>query len=136
MRKCVEWRLLRYNVGARALSSRCVSIPLKIKHHAPEYAGEVPQEGGRRGAGGESARQPGYRRRQFTSVRSLESAAQAAKATDEPFFGVLRKSLFIRVINKVIDALITNFQSAESTLIMLVSAFAGYQHRRMPIRLR
>lgn len=64
-----------------------------------------------------------------TSVRSLESAAQAAKSDlIEPFFGDTQIFIYPGYQYKVIDALITNFHLPESTLIMLVSAFAGYQH--------
>lgn len=68
-----------------------------------------------------------------TSVRSIESAALAAEEKDstqiiEPFFA--DTSIFIYPGKKfrVIDCLITNFHLPESTLIMLVSAFAGYEH--------
>lgn len=64
-----------------------------------------------------------------TSVRSLESAAQAATdAVIAPFFGDTRIFIYPGYQYQVIDALITNFHLPESTLIMLVSAFAGYQH--------
>ena len=64
-----------------------------------------------------------------TSVRSLESAAQAAqKDLIEPFFGDTQIFIYPGYQYKVIDALVTNFHLPESTLIMLVSAFAGYQH--------
>jgi S-adenosylmethionine:tRNA ribosyltransferase-isomerase len=64
-----------------------------------------------------------------TSVRSLESAAQAAKeALIEPFFGDTQIFIFPGYQYQVIDALVTNFHLPESTLIMLVSAFAGYKH--------
>lgn len=66
-----------------------------------------------------------------TSVRSLESAAQAAKnnGTDlAPFYD--DTDIFITPGYEflVIDALITNFHLSESTLIMLVSAFSGYEN--------
>lgn len=68
-----------------------------------------------------------------TSVRSIESAALAAEEKGstqiiEPFFA--DTSIFIYPGKKfrVIDCLITNFHLPESTLIMLVSAFAGYKH--------
>lgn len=59
-----------------------------------------------------------------TSVRSLETAAAAGVLA--PFCGDSR--LFIRpgYRFKVVDALITNFHLPESTLLMLVSAFAGH----------
>ena len=64
-----------------------------------------------------------------TSVRSLESAAQAAKNDlIEPFFGDTQIFIYPGYQYKVIDALVTNFHLPESTLILLVSAFAGYQH--------
>ncbi|SUT95042.1 S-adenosylmethionine--tRNA ribosyltransferase-isomerase [[Actinobacillus] rossii] len=68
-----------------------------------------------------------------TSVRSIESAALEAEENGssqliEPFFS--DTSIFIYPGKKfrVIDCLITNFHLPESTLIMLVSAFAGYEH--------
>ncbi|BDH46849.1 S-adenosylmethionine:tRNA ribosyltransferase-isomerase [Salmonella enterica subsp. enterica serovar Choleraesuis] len=65
-----------------------------------------------------------------TSVRSLESAAQAAgdSALIAPFFGDTQIFIYPGYKYQVIDALVTNFHLPESTLIMLVSAFAGYQH--------
>lgn len=64
-----------------------------------------------------------------TSVRSLESAAQAAQdRLIAPFFGDTKIFIYPGYHYQVIDALVTNFHLPESTLIMLVSAFAGYQH--------
>lgn len=65
-----------------------------------------------------------------TSVRSLESAAQAAGENRliTPFFGDTQIFIYPGYRYQVIDALVTNFHLPESTLIMLVSAFAGYRH--------
>ncbi|GAA0352372.1 tRNA preQ1(34) S-adenosylmethionine ribosyltransferase-isomerase QueA [Bowmanella denitrificans] len=73
-----------------------------------------------------------------TSVRSLESAAQAAlKAGTEltPFFSDTDIFIYPGYSFQLVDAMVTNFHLPESTLIMLVSAFAGkdnimhaYQH--------
>ncbi len=64
-----------------------------------------------------------------TSVRSLESAAKASKdALIAPFFGDTSIFIFPGYEYEVIDVLITNFHLPESTLIMLVSAFAGYKN--------
>ncbi|VEI17023.1 S-adenosylmethionine:tRNA ribosyltransferase-isomerase [Serratia plymuthica] len=64
-----------------------------------------------------------------TSVRSLESAANASKdALIAPFFGDTSIFIFPGYHYQVIDALVTNFHLPESTLIMLVSAFAGYKN--------
>ena len=58
-----------------------------------------------------------------TAVRALESAAQGGEL--QPFEG--ETSLFIRpgFRFRVVDALITNFHLPESSLLMLVCAFAG-----------
>jgi len=60
-----------------------------------------------------------------TSVRSLETAAASGELA--PFRGDSR--LFIRpgYRFRVVDALLTNFHLPESTLLMLVCAFAGYE---------
>lgn len=62
-----------------------------------------------------------------TSVRSLESAAQFAKAQQLPlqaYAGDTRIFIYPGYQFEVVDALITNFHLPESTLIMLVSAFS------------
>ncbi|GLQ74895.1 tRNA preQ1(34) S-adenosylmethionine ribosyltransferase-isomerase QueA [Vibrio penaeicida] len=66
-----------------------------------------------------------------TSVRSLESAAQEAKKKGvefEPFFGDTEIFIYPGYEYQLVDCLITNFHLPESTLIMLVSAFAGYDN--------
>ncbi|QIK38808.1 tRNA preQ1(34) S-adenosylmethionine ribosyltransferase-isomerase QueA [Caldichromatium japonicum] len=59
-----------------------------------------------------------------TSVRALETAASTGEP--KPFCGETR--LFIRpgYRFKVVDAMITNLHLPESTLLILVAAFAGY----------
>lgn len=59
-----------------------------------------------------------------TSVRSLESAARDGEL--KPFTGNTDIFLYPGKPFHVVDVLITNFHLPESTLIMLVSAFAGY----------
>ena len=59
-----------------------------------------------------------------TSVRSLESAARDGEL--KPFSGDTDIFLFPGRPFHVVDALVTNFHLPESTLLMLVSAFAGY----------
>lgn len=64
-----------------------------------------------------------------TSVRSLESAAAASQdRLIAPFFDDTQIFIYPGYHYQVIDALITNFHLPESTLIMLVSAFAGYRN--------
>ena len=59
-----------------------------------------------------------------TSVRSLESAAREGEL--KPFSGDTDIFIFPGRPFHVVDALVTNFHLPESTLLMLVSAFAGY----------
>jgi len=59
-----------------------------------------------------------------TSVRSLESVAQEGEV--KPYFGDTQIFIYPGYQYQVVDALVTNFHLPESTLLMLVSAFAGY----------
>jgi S-adenosylmethionine:tRNA ribosyltransferase-isomerase len=59
-----------------------------------------------------------------TSVRSLEAAA--ADGTLRPFSGDTRLFITPGYEFRVVDLLLTNFHLSESTLLMLVSAFAGH----------
>lgn len=61
-----------------------------------------------------------------TSVRALESAAKSG--TLQPTQGETDIFIYPGYTFKVIDRLITNFHLPESTLLMLVSAFAGYRN--------
>ncbi|WP_341501812.1 tRNA preQ1(34) S-adenosylmethionine ribosyltransferase-isomerase QueA [Gallaecimonas sp. GXIMD4217] len=124
--KGVETAFVTLHVGAGTFQPVRVDNILEHQMHS-EYA-EVPAEvvaairacrarGGRVIAVG------------TTSVRSLESAAQAAlKAGSElaPFFDDTDIFIYPGYRFQVVDAMVTNFHLPESTLIMLVSAFAGY----------
>ena len=61
-----------------------------------------------------------------TSVRALESAAKSG--TLAPTQGETDIFIYPGYQFKVVDRLITNFHLPESTLLMLVSAFAGYRN--------
>ncbi len=64
-----------------------------------------------------------------TVVRSLESAAQKSKtALIEPYTGETTIFIYPGYEFKIIDLLQTNFHLPESTLLMLVSAFSGYDN--------
>ena len=64
-----------------------------------------------------------------TCVRALESAAARAPDGQTVASGPASTDLFIRpgYRYRVVDQLITNFHLPESTLLMLVCAFAGYE---------
>ena len=61
-----------------------------------------------------------------TTVRALESASLDGKLA--PFDGETRLFLTPGASFNVVDVLLTNFHLPESTLLMLVSAFAGTEH--------
>ena len=126
--KGVEFAYVTLHVGAGTFQP--VRVDDVENHHMHSEYVEVPQEvvdaikatrerGGRIIAVG------------TTSVRSLESAAQDAlkKGTElVPFFGDTEIFIYPGYEYQLVDCLITNFHLPESTLIMLVSAFAGYDH--------
>jgi len=61
-----------------------------------------------------------------TAVRSLETAAQDGVL--QPWSGDSRIFIYPPYRFRVVDAMITNFHLPESTLLMLVSAFAGHEN--------
>lgn len=61
-----------------------------------------------------------------TSVRSLESAARGGELV--AFSGETDIYIYPGYQFRVVDAMLTNFHLSESTLLMLVSAFAGYEN--------
>ncbi|MGW8228989.1 MAG: S-adenosylmethionine:tRNA ribosyltransferase-isomerase, partial [Gammaproteobacteria bacterium] len=61
-----------------------------------------------------------------TSVRCLESAARGGEL--QPYSGETDIFITPGFQFRVVDALLTNFHLPESTLLMLVSAFAGHDN--------
>ncbi|MGL5128176.1 MAG: tRNA preQ1(34) S-adenosylmethionine ribosyltransferase-isomerase QueA [Aeromonas popoffii] len=124
--KGVETAFVTLHVGAGTFQP--VRVDKIEDHHMHSEYAEVPQEvvdaitatrarGGRVIAVG------------TTSVRSLESAAKVSLAQGKPlapFFSDTDIFIFPGYQFQVVDAMVTNFHLPESTLIMLVSAFAGY----------
>ena len=67
-----------------------------------------------------------------TALRALESAALFGSAEQPLATGARETELFITpgFQCRVVDTLVTNFHLPKSTLLMLVCAFAGYEHVR------
>ena len=61
-----------------------------------------------------------------TSVRALETAARGGRLA--PFAGDSRLFIYPGFPFRVVDMLVTNFHLPESSLLMLVAAFAGREH--------
>ena len=65
-----------------------------------------------------------------TAVRCLESASEAS-GWIEPYYGDTEIFIYPGYKFKTVDGLVTNFHLPESTLLMLVSAFAGTENTRL-----
>ncbi|QYJ81043.1 tRNA preQ1(34) S-adenosylmethionine ribosyltransferase-isomerase QueA [Shewanella aegiceratis] len=61
-----------------------------------------------------------------TSVRSLESAAKASEGELKAYSNDTDIFIYPGYEFQIVDAMVTNFHLPESTLIMLISAFAGF----------
>ncbi len=61
-----------------------------------------------------------------TSVRSLETASLSGQI--KPYTGDTQIFIYPGFEFKAVDALLTNFHLPQSTLLMLISALAGYEH--------
>jgi S-adenosylmethionine:tRNA ribosyltransferase-isomerase len=60
-----------------------------------------------------------------TSVRLVEAAAQGERGAIKPFHGWVDLFILPGYRFRAVDAMVTNFHLPRSTLLMLVSAFAG-----------
>ncbi|WP_113907933.1 tRNA preQ1(34) S-adenosylmethionine ribosyltransferase-isomerase QueA [Aliidiomarina celeris] len=123
--KGVEFAHVTLHVGAGTFQPVRVDNVLEHKMHS-EYA-EVPDHVV---AAVEATKERGGRVIAVgtTSVRSLESAAHfSPTGSIAPLHGDTDIFIYPGYEFKVVDAMITNFHLPESTLIMLVSAFAGYE---------
>lgn len=96
------------NIVEHHMHSEWIDVPLSVC----EQVAQTKAAGGRVIAVG------------TTSVRCLESAAASGEL--QPMNGETDIFIYPGYSFKVVDALLTNFHMPESTLLMLVSAFAGY----------
>ena len=69
-----------------------------------------------------------------TTLRCLESIAKQNKGVLKPFTGETNLFIYPGFKFSVADALITNFHLPKSTLLLLVSAFGGYEKMREAYR--
>ncbi len=100
------------NVDDHVMHSETIDVP----QHVCDAIIETKENGGRVIAVG------------TTVVRSLETAAKESKShLIQPFNGDTNIFIYPGFEFKVVDLLQTNFHLSESTLLMLVSAFAGYE---------
>jgi len=123
--KGVDIQFVTLHVGAGTFQPVRVENITEHKMHS-EYA-EVPQQVI---AAIDKAKRLGKRVIAVgtTSVRSLESAAKVAKQNNEtlkPFFSDTNIFIYPGYQFQLVDAMLTNFHLPESTLMMLISAFAG-----------
>ncbi|HEY6320658.1 MAG TPA: tRNA preQ1(34) S-adenosylmethionine ribosyltransferase-isomerase QueA [Thermoanaerobaculia bacterium] len=120
----IERTALTLHVGIGTFKP--VTSPLVSDHHMDRERYEIPEETAaavaRARAGGRRVVAVGT-----TVVRALEGAAVAAAANGEVPAGAGATDLFITpgFRFQAVDALLTNFHLPCSTLLMLVSAFAG-----------
>jgi S-adenosylmethionine:tRNA ribosyltransferase-isomerase len=87
---------------------------VEVRQEVCDQIAQVRQRGGRVIAVG------------TTAVRCLETAAREGLL--QPYSGETDIFIYPGYQFQVVDALITNFHLPESTLLMLVCAFAGYEH--------
>ena len=120
----VQFARLTLHVGLDTFAPVTEDDPLEHKVHTEwcELNSEAAQQSNRTNQKGGRVIAVGT-----TSVRALESAAQAAPAGKavSPFTGPTDLFILPGFQFRVVDAMITNFHLPKSTLLMLVSAFAG-----------
>lgn len=100
------------NIDEHVMHSEVIDVPASVC----ETINKAQQEGRRVVAVG------------TTSMRSLEAAAQYSDGEQlTPYQGETDIFITPGYRFQIVDALVTNFHLSESTLLMLISAFAGYE---------
>jgi len=121
--KGVDTAFVTLHVGAGTFQPVKVDNILEHKMHSEwaEVSQEVVDKVAQTKANGKRVIAVGT-----TSVRSLESAAKASEGELKEFCSDTDIFIYPGYEFKVVDAMVTNFHLPESTLIMLLSAFAGF----------